>query len=189
MVSRELRRELLGYSRALLEASLLGTSLPPTLFGDPLLEEKRGLFVTLRVRGLLRGCIGRIVAEGVLRETVHHCTLEAAFADRRFPPLEGKELEGLTIEHSLLSPPRPLRRPGDIRLGVDGVIFALGDARSVFLPEVPLEQGWDRAALLDALARKAGLPSRAWQDKRALFQVFRTCHYSEDGQGSGDDRD
>ncbi|SIQ57570.1 hypothetical protein SAMN05920897_11118 [Alkalispirochaeta americana] len=183
MVCRALRRELLGYSRGLLEESLLGVPAPPLPRGDALLEEKRGLFVTLRLQGALRGCIGRIVAEVALPETLRHCTLEAAFGDRRFSPLTGEELSMLTIEHSLLSPPRPLAKAENLRLGVDGVIFSLGGARSVFLPEVALEQGWDTRALLEALARKAGLSPRAWRDSGARFQVFQTCHYGEDDRG------
>jgi AmmeMemoRadiSam system protein A len=150
--------------------------LPP---GLPILDATPGLFVTLRIRGDLRGCIGAIITERPLRDTLRRVTLEAAFEDHRFRPLALEELPHCTIEHSLLTVPVPVADPEEITIGSDGMILTVGRRRALFLPEVATEQGWDLPQTLGFLARKAGLPVDAWRDPAARFEVFRTVHYGE----------
>jgi AMMECR1 domain-containing protein len=61
--------------------------------------------------------------------------------------------------------------PGDIDVGTHGVILEKNGHRALFLPQVAVEQGWDRETMLDHLARKAGLPTDGWRSG-AEFQVF-----------------
>src|SRR5580700_11706048 len=79
-------------------------------------REKRGVFVTLHVRGRLRGCIGVIEAFEPLGDSIARCAASAAFDDSRFSPVSPEELRELQIELSLLSPPEPIL-PGDIEIG------------------------------------------------------------------------
>jgi uncharacterized protein len=182
------RCALLAFSRRLLAWRLgdtadgvapSGVPAPALPAGLPLLDARPGLFVTLRIAGDLRGCIGVITTEAPLRETLPRVTLEAAFEDHRFRPLTPEELPRCTIEHSLLTVPAAVSDPTAIELGVDGIILTLGRRRALYLPEVATEQGWDRAQTLGSLSRKAGLPVDAWRDPAARFEVFQTVHYGE----------
>ena len=184
---------LLQYSRLLIdwalestekghrEASYIrDTSRGPMLPEDePLLDESPGLFVTIRMHDELRGCIGTIHTDKPLSLSLRCLTLDAAFRDSRFAPLERIELPRCRIEHSFLSPPRPIGSVDAVELGRHGIVFTLGRLRAVYLPEVPIEQGWDLTTTLAALCRKAGAATDAWRDPAAEFAVFQTEHYTE----------
>ena len=135
--------------------------LPPA---EGALGEPRGAFVTLHGRrdGELRGCIGMMQAERPLVETVARMAVAAATQDGRFPPVTAGELPGLRIEISALGPLRPIR-PDEVEVGRHGLLIGLGGRRGVLLPQVPVEQGWDRETFLAHTCWKAGLPEDAWQ--------------------------
>jgi len=131
------------------------------------LDEPGATFVTLHRHGELRGCIGSLEAERPLRDDVAANARAAALRDPRFPPLAEDELEGLTIEVSLLSTPEPLtfRDEDDLVRQLDaahdGVVLACERHRSTFLPQV-WEQLPDARDFLRHLKVKAGLPSDFW---------------------------
>jgi AmmeMemoRadiSam system protein A len=149
----------------------------------PGLLELRGAFVSLKQPALdggrrtLRGCVGRIEASAPLTETIALLAPKAALEDPRFSPVTAGELEALAIEISVLTVPAPVRDPGAIEPGRDGVQLSLGTARAVFLPQVALEQGWNRERLLANLARKAGLAEDGWRD--AELGVFQAEVFGE----------
>jgi AMMECR1 domain-containing protein len=88
-----------------------------------------------------------------------------------------KKLASLfTLELSVLS---PLSLCTDYRLivtGVHGVFISLWGHQAVFLPQVPVEQGWDLETYLDQLCFKAGLDSGAYRRPEALLSVFTSEH-------------
>lgn len=136
-----------------------------------------GAFVTLHHKGLkagapgrLRACMGVVEAEQPLEQAVVQAAVWAA-RDPRFPRLSADELDGLDLEVSVLSPSQPVEGPADIRLGVHGVILEKGGHRALFLPQVAIEQGWDKDTMLAQLARKAGLAADGWR-RGARFEVF-----------------
>ena len=131
------------------------------------LREKLGSFVTLTRGGRLRGCIGTIIPQEELYKNVARMGFAAAFQDHRFPPLRREELEDTDIEVSVLGPITPCPDPEQIEVGRHGLLLRLGGASGVFLPKVPVDQGWDRAAYLENLCRKAGLPGGSWKDPNA----------------------
>ncbi len=185
-VSPPLQQLLLEYSRDLLFWRLGFSEEEPRQ--PDVAHTGLGLFVTLRRRGQLRGCIGSITTEESLVDSVRRRTLDAAFRDTRFPPLAAAELEGgrtLALEHSVLSPLQSIGDVREIRLGTDGVVLTIGSHRGVFLPEVPLEQGWSVPVMMDRLAGKAGLPADRWRRADARFQVFQTQHYQGEIRGPG----
>lgn len=148
-------------------------------------QEKRGLFVTLKKREgensySLRGCIGNLLGYSPLVESVMDLAREAAFHDRRFPPVRLDELPDMIIELSLLSKPKRIASAGDIKIGVDGVILSKGDNRAVFLPQVAPEQGWDTEEMLGHLCMKAGLSSSAWKERHIELEVFQAEVFSEE---------
>lgn len=183
-LSIAVRCALLGYSRALLGWRLGSRSRhgqePNLTLQDPILDEPAGLFVTLRKHGELRGCIGTVRTSDPLRATLRRVTVEAALEDPRFAPVKDDELQLCVIEHSILTVPHTAGELRDIRLGTDGIIFSAAGKRALFLPEVPVEQGWDLSQTLSHLARKAGLSADAWRSETAHFEVFETIHYSEE---------
>jgi AmmeMemoRadiSam system protein A len=142
----------------------------------PALEKPCGAFVTLRMRSGpfadLRGCIGRMTAVESLVETVRSMAAAAAFEDPRFPAVTQAEYPDLIFEITALSPMRRIETVSEIEIGKHGVYLTQGWHSAVFLPQVAVEQGWDRETMLEHLCAKAGLNRGAWKDAKTSFQVF-----------------
>ncbi len=87
-LSEQGRKDLLALAREALEAHFRGEP-PPRLASDraEAFGEARGLFVTLRKQGELRGCIGTLAPHGDLTRGIAEYALRAALEDPRFPPL------------------------------------------------------------------------------------------------------
>jgi MEMO1 family protein len=144
----------------------------------PKLKADTATFVTLKIGGELRGCIGSLAPVEPLYRSVHNNAVNAAMKDFRFSPVEPAELPQITVDVSILSPIRDIPGPDAFKLGQHGIILGKGMARAVFLPEVATEQGWTREETLSYLSRKAGLPEDAWREG-ARFQVFESAVLSE----------
>ena len=155
--------------------------LPDFKPASPTLCEQRAAFVTLRVRETseLRGCIGEVIAREPLWECVRNMAVAAATDDPRFPPVALGELPGLHIEISALTPMTPIK-PEQVVVGRHGLMIVKGFNRGLLLPQVPVEQGWDREEFLRGLCHKAWLPSNAWKDKDAQLSGFEAEVWSED---------
>ena len=138
----------------------------------PGLRSERGAFVTLTLKGRLRGCIGDILPRQPLYRSVMGNAVNAAVNDRRFPPLSLAELSDLHVEISVLTPTQEVNSWRDIRLGLDGIILQKGESRAVFLPQVASEQGWSLEETLSQLSRKGGLAPGEWRQK-ATFLTFQ----------------
>ncbi len=170
---------LLGLARETLRMYTLEGRRPPAARGASLpavLSEHRGAFVTLHKRGRLRGCIGYIQARKPLWETVVDNTINAASGDPRFTPVNAEELSQLHIEISVLSPLEKLDGPEQVEVGRHGLYIVKGFSSGLLLPQVPVEQGWDRQTFLENLCYKAGLDRDAYLHGAELYaftaQVF-----------------
>ena len=141
--------------------------------------EPRGVFVTLKKHGNLRGCIGRMIPDRPLAILVSMMALQAAFEDHRFRPLTLDELPKIEIEISVLTPMQPVSGPGEIEVGRDGVLFQKGNSSAVFLPQVAPEQGWGRDEMLSNLCQKAGLQADAWREGGGSFSTFQAEVFGE----------
>ena len=139
-------------------------------------------FVTLRLDGELRGCLGTLDAEEPLAHAVHRQAVAAALHDPRFPPLGADEFAPVRLGVSVLGPFTPVLAQEAILPGRHGVALSLAGHHGVFLPEVAAEQGWDVLTLLEQLAVKAGLRRGDW--RRAALSVFETASFTE-GAGTG----
>ncbi len=65
--------------------------------------EKNGTFVTLKKNGDLRGCIGYIFPQNKIYIDIIDNSINAAFKDPRFNPLQKKELNEIDLEISILT--------------------------------------------------------------------------------------
>ena len=141
---------------------------------------KMGAFVTLndRTTGALRGCIGEILPLRPLVEAVAVRAVDAALHDPRFMPVNERELGGLRVEISALTPPKRVASWRDIVLGRDGVTLEKDGHFAVFLPQVAPEQGWDLPPTLSHLPLKAGLDVDGWREG-ATFETFRAEVFHE----------
>jgi uncharacterized protein (TIGR00296 family) len=77
----------------------------------------------------------------------------------------------LEYEISVLSPLRRVVDTQQIRVGQDGLLMKNGDYEGLLLPQVPVEQKWDRQKFLEETCAKAGMPSSCWKD--ADTDIFR----------------
>lgn len=163
---------LLDHARRSIEARLAGdmdAEADPSAF-PPCLRAARATFVTLRMRGELRGCIGSLESRSSLVESVWHNAQQAAFGDPRFEPVRADELDEIEISISVLSPLRRIEFTSEddlleqIRPGLDGLVLGEGDRQGTFLPAV-WESLTERSDFLCELKRKAGLSSDHWSDR------------------------
>jgi AmmeMemoRadiSam system protein A len=166
-------QQLVKLARSAIESSF--GMVAPAIADAPWLQQPGATFVTLTRQGHLRGCIGSLEAHRSLREDVIQNALAAAFRDRRFLPLEARELPDLKIEVSLLSPQQPIDFTDEsdalakLRPHQDGIVFECGPCRSTFLPQV-WEQLPSPREFMAYLKRKAGLADNFWSPEVRLFR-------------------
>jgi uncharacterized protein len=178
------RRILLKTARKAVEAAVRGES-PPVLPDDrPGGIPFTGIFVTLKNRERLRGCIGTFRPLGDILETVSEIAVSST-RDPRFVtmPIRPKELKELTIEVSVLGALRRTDDPLSLKLGTDGIYVRRGGRAGCFLPQVATEQGWTREQFLDRCCEgKAGLPAESWKEPETEVYLFTTEVF---GEGNG----
>jgi AmmeMemoRadiSam system protein B/AmmeMemoRadiSam system protein A len=180
-LTAEERATLLAFARTSIERWLLTGTFPLARGLTPTLMRRQGAFVTLKKDGNLRGCIGHTAEDRPLGQVVGAMAMQAAFNDRRFRPLGEDELEQIEIEISLLTPLVPVAGVEEIELGRDGVRLTKDGRGALYLPEVAVEQGWNREEMMEQLCRKAGLPGNAWRSGAEL-STFRTVLIHEAGE-------
>jgi AmmeMemoRadiSam system protein A len=143
---------------------------------DSALLQKRGAFVTLHERRgkerRLRGCIGRMHSDDTLEKTVRVMAAEAAFGDPRFPPLTKDEWPLCEVEISVLSPMELCKDPASVEIGIHGLYLVYRGRAGVFLPQVPVEQGWNSEQYLYHICEKAGLPPESYKTDGARLYTF-----------------
>lgn len=150
-------------------------------FYSPALRKERAAFVTLHEKKMLRGCIGYVEARRPLQQAVEELALAAAFEDPRFPPLQSAELKYLHIEISILSPLKTIKDIAEIEIGKHGLIIEKNFCRGLLLPQVAIEQKWDKITFLQQTCLKAGLPVTAWQDTATTISIFSAEIFSDEG--------
>jgi uncharacterized protein (TIGR00296 family) len=144
-----------------------------------------GLFVTLDLQDDLRGCIGFPMPRK-LDEALPEAAIAAATQDPRFSPVKSEELDKITFEVTILTPPvelkvdDPLQIPSRIKVGRDGLIVKQGYHSGLLLPQVPVEYGWNQEEFLDFTCQKAGLPSNCWKDRRTKIFSFEGIIFKEE---------
>jgi uncharacterized protein len=176
------KRVLLQIARNSIESAVKGISNDQKQVEtiSPELKEENGAFVTLRTRGRLRGCIGRMVSDIPLHKLVSEMAVSAATDDPRFNQIEPSELDDLEIEISVLSPLQMVENPLDFKLGRHGIYVKKGSATGCFLPQVASETGWTKEEFLSqCCSTKAGLSPDAWKKEDVDVYIFTTEIVSE----------
>jgi len=180
---------LLRLAREALESAVRGEKLPPLdpTQLTPLLRASGAAFVTLTIRGQLRGCIGALQPYQPLAEDVREHAIAAGLQDYRFSPVRPSELHQIQIEVSRLTLPQPLTYTDandlltKLRPGVDGVILRDGSRRATFLPQV-WEQIPEKAEFLSHLCAKMGAASNLWRQKQLEVELYQVEDFHEAGQ-------
>jgi AmmeMemoRadiSam system protein A len=157
-----------------------GKKVKPEIPEADILKNELAVFVTLKLAGNLRGCIGHMEAREPLYLAVSNMAYAAAFEDPRFTPVTAAELDSIVIEISVLTPMQKIEDYRKIRLGIDGVLVKKGWKSGVFLPQVAEETGWDLDTFLQYLcAHKAHLPADAYQKPDIDIFIFQVIKFSE----------
>ena len=180
------KQTLLRLARQALELGVRGEKLPPLDWDSlsPTLRADGASFVTLTVRGNLRGCIGALEAYQPLVEDVRERAISAALEDYRFPPVQVNELNGISLEVSRLTAPVPLEYSNaedllaKLRPHVDGVVLRDGSRRATFLPQV-----WEKLPnakdFLENLCHKMGAAPDLWRRKHLDVLVYQVEEFHE----------
>lgn len=176
-----MKESLLRWARQTMEAAVRGQPLPavPQAELTPELCAPHAAFVTIKKRGELRGCIGKMDFSRPLWENVVGSAVAAALEDPRFPRVTPEELPALRLEISVLEPPVAIARVEDFDAQRHGIIVRQGWHQALLLPKVAQEYGWGAEQVLACVCQKAGLPADAWRDPRTKFQVFTAVDFGE----------
>ncbi|HET6463434.1 MAG TPA: AmmeMemoRadiSam system protein A [Candidatus Krumholzibacteria bacterium] len=168
------RKLLLAIARDVIAAAVCETPAPGVPAGIPILEEQRGVFVTLTHGGRLRGCIGRVEPRIPLAELLPLMAVASATQDPRFRAVTESELDLLHIEISLLSVPVLLTDASAIEIGRHGLMVSAHGRRGLLLPQVATDYGWNAEEFLAQTCRKAMLQEDAWKRDGATVHTFET---------------
>lgn len=137
------------------------SSIEPSL----VLHKNMGAFVTLKIDGKLRGCIGRFTSSDPLYKIVSQMAYSSAFEDSRFSPLTKEEFENIEIEISVLGPQKKISNIDEIIIGKHGIYIKKDFRSGTMLPQVATENGWTVEQFLGYTSRdKAGLGWTGWKD-------------------------
>ena len=123
----------------------------------PETKEQAGVFVCLKVRGILRGCIGSFqpTESDVAHEVVQNA-ISAATQDPRFQMVHANELDTLEYSVDVLTPPERVHDSRELDPRRYGVIVRSGGRRGLLLPDL---EGVDTVEYQISIAlQKAGIP-------------------------------
>ncbi len=174
---------LLKLARDALNRAVKGENPPSPKDIPDVAQEFCGCFVTLTIKGNLRGCIGYLEGRVPLYQAIIENAKNAALGDPRFPNVSPDELDNIKVEVSVLTKPAPFEysNPKDllnkINAKVDGIILSKDLRQSTFLPQV-WDQLPDKVTFLEHLAIKAGLDRDDWKD--AQYKKYQAIHFEEE---------
>jgi AmmeMemoRadiSam system protein B/AmmeMemoRadiSam system protein A len=158
---------------------------PALLDRHSILKIPRGVFVTLKKDGQLRGCIGDITSPNPLYEGIQLCAIKSATKDSRFSPVTPDELGKVVISISVLEFPSqiktdsPAKYPSLLKPGRDGVILIHKGRQSTYLPQV-----WDDipdpVMFLSRLCQKQNSPANCWMDMETILYRYGAYEFGEE---------
>ncbi|MCF6157813.1 MAG: AmmeMemoRadiSam system protein A [wastewater metagenome] len=174
-LDKQAKKILLDIARKSVEAAVKQKPIPDISCNHPDLQGRQGVFVTLKIQGNLRGCIGSFVSDIPLYQLVYDMAVSSAMDDFRFEcnRIKSSDLKDLEIEISVLSELRPINDPLDFELGKHGVFIKKDFQTGCFLPQVALETGWSKEEFLSyCCSNKTNLSPNAWKTGDIEIFVF-----------------
>ncbi|MEM4625573.1 MAG: AmmeMemoRadiSam system protein A [Candidatus Pacearchaeota archaeon] len=166
-------KELINLARETIKCRFRGDELRISNEIKKKYSKKAACFVTLTKNGELRGCIGSLKARQPLYQDVIENSLNAAFNDPRFIPLQEHELKDIKIEISVLSDIKKIEftNEKDLLKKINknmGIVLRKGFNYATFLPQV-WEEINDKVKFLEYLSLKAGLDKDDWKKSEIGF--------------------
>jgi len=143
-----------------------------------LVARHRGDFLDLQRRPLDQELAS--VANAQVPEVPHRGDSRAALEDSRFVSVTRDEVDGLSIEISVLTPFHRINDVNEIEVGKHGLYIVRGASRGLLLPQVATQYGWDRTRFLEHTCIKSGLPESAWRDPQTVIYTFEAEVFSEE---------
>jgi len=185
MLSLDTGIKAVQYARDIIESHVKNLK-SPLLKPKEIFDEKQGVFVTIHTfpEHNLRGCIGIPEPVMPLKDALVE-SAKSATRDPRFNPLKEDELNNIIIEVTILTKPELIKvnKPQDylsfIKIGRDGLIVEQGFFRGLLLPQVPVEQDWNKEEFLSHTCMKAGLLPDSWFDKKTKIFKFSGQIFTE----------
>ncbi len=129
---------------------------PPLGLPEEMINQKAGVFVSLKKKGNLRGCIGTFIPtqENIAQEIIKNA-ISAAVDDPRFSSVNVSELKDLSISVDVLSAPEEVKDISQLDPKKYGVIVSSGYKKGLLLPDL---EGVDTVEYqMDIAKRKAGI--------------------------------
>ncbi len=123
----------------------------------PELRQRAGVFVSLKIDGMLRGCIGTFQPqEPTIAHEIVRNAISAATCDPRFTCVTIDELSVIEYSVDVLTPPEPVKSKSELDPRRYGVIVQAGGRRGLLLPDL---EGVDTVDYQVSIAmQKAGIP-------------------------------
>ncbi len=185
MLSFDEGKKAVVFAREVVDIYVKENNYPELDLGKTFLE-KQGAFVTIHTfpDHDLRGCIGIPLPVMPLKDAIVEGA-KSATRDPRFPQLEEGELDSIIIEVTILTKPELIKvdKPEEyllkIEIGRDGLIVEQGFFKGLLLPQVPIEQGWEKQEFLSHTCMKAGLMPEAWQNENIKIFKFTGQIFTE----------
>ncbi|MGI5083572.1 AmmeMemoRadiSam system protein A [Treponema putidum] len=132
---------------------------------------KAGVFVCLKKKGELRGCIGTILpTKGRISEEIIKNAVSAALNDPRFPSVELSEMNEIVCSVDILSKPEEISSIADLDVKRFGVIVSFGHRTGLLLPNL---EGIDSAGMQLVIALQKGGISPEEPYRMYRFEVIR----------------
>ena len=118
------------------------------------LQGRHGAFVSIKVDGALRGCIGTFLPtrDNLAQEIIYNA-VSAGMNDPRFSQVTEEELPELVYDVDVLTEPEPIDSPKALDVRRYGVIVQAGNRRGLLLPDL---EGVDTVEQQISIARRKG---------------------------------
>lgn len=143
------------------------SNLPPEM-----LEGQKGVFITIKEKGALRGCLGS--AKGLTRNVANEIVtnaMKAATEDPRFNPIKKEDLDFITIHVSVITNLMEVKSVTDLNPEVYGLVVENDGKHATLLPG--LSTVHTSAEQLALAKRKAGIMQ---DDKCRLYRFTIDKH-------------
>lgn len=185
MLSLEEGKKAVELARLTVENYVKKIKTPPSELKGVFIQDQ-GVFTTLHTypKLNLRGCIGFPLPVMPLKDAIIE-SAKSATQDPRFPKLEEDEINNIVIEVTILTKPelidvsQPKEYIKHIEIGRDGLIVEQGFYKGLLLPQVPVEQNWNKEEFLSHTCMKAGLLPDAWFEKNTKIYKFTGQIFTE----------